>query len=168
METLTGLHRAVTSLRPRRFPRCRRRPSRFRLLHSSPPQRDAKSPTAQNRCPSLTESLVTKMRHSAVQYNCSGCINRAPSRAHAHLARPQVFVVNPRRACAARVTVLGLSVRECVYSRTAGNEPASERYQQLQRNKRSKIKMAILLKQRRSRSRNWHYRGPRCVTQPIN
>ena len=54
------------------------------------------------------------------------------------------------------------------YSRTAGNEAASERYQQLQRNKRSKIKKAILLKRRRSRSRNWHYRGPRCVTQPIN
>ena len=29
-------------------------------------------------------------------------------------------------------------------------------------------KMEILLKRRRSRSRNWHYRGPRCVTQPIN
>ena len=83
-------------------------------------------------------------------------------------------VINPRRACAARVTVLGLSVGQSVcvsvhdYSRTAGNEAASERYQQLQRNKRSKIKMAILLKQRRSRWRNWHYRGPRCVTQPIN
>ena len=51
------------------------------------------------------------------------------------------------------------------HSRTAGNEAASERYQQLQRNKRSKIKKAILLKRRRSRS---HYRGPRCVTQPIN
>ena len=51
-----------------------------------------------------------------------------------------------------------LSVSQCVhdYSRTAGNEGASERYQQLQRNKRSKIKKAILLKRRRSRSRNWH------------
>ena len=73
----------------------------------------------------------------------------------------------PRRACAARVTVLGPSVSQCVhdYSRTEG---ASERYQQLQRNKRSKIKKAILLKRRRSRSRNWHYSGPHCVTQPIN
>ena len=52
------------------------------------------------------------------------------------------------------------------YSRTAGNEGASERYQQLQRNKRSNIKKAILLKRRRSRSRNWHYSGPRCVTSP--
>ena len=69
-----------------------------------------------------------------------------------------------------QVTVLGLSVSVSVYdySRTAGNEEASERYQQLQRNKRSKIKMEILLKRRHSRSRNWHYRGPRCVTQPIN
>ena len=64
-------------------------------------------------------------------------------------------IINPRRACAARVTV---SVSVYDYSRTAGNEAASERYQQLQRNKRSKIKMAILLKQRCSRSRNWHYR----------
>ena len=82
-----------------------------------------------------------------------------------------MFIINPRRACAARVTVLILSVSQSVsvsvhdYSRTAGNKAASERYQQLQRNKRSKI---ILLKRRRSRSRNWHYRGPRCVTQPIN
>ena len=92
--------------------------------------------------------------------------------------RAKASIINPRRACAARVTVLGLSVSQSVsqsvcvsvydYSRTAGNEAASERYQQLQRNKRSKIKMVILLKRRRSRSRNWHYRGPRCVTQPIN
>ena len=33
--------------------------------------------------------------------------------------------VNPRRACAARVTVLGLSLSVCHYSRTAGNEAAS-------------------------------------------
>ena len=85
-----------------------------------------------------------------------------------------VVIFNPRRACAARVTVIVLSVCQSVsvsvhdYSRTAGNEAASERYQQLQRNKRSKTKKAILLKRRRSRSRNWHYRGPRCVTQPIN
>ena len=85
-----------------------------------------------------------------------------------------IVFINPRRACAARVTVLVLSVCQSVsvsvhdYSRTAGNEAASERYQQLQRNKRSKIKKAILLKRRRSRSRNWHYRGPRCVTLPIN
>ena len=83
-------------------------------------------------------------------------------------------VINPRRACAAKVTLLGpsvcLSASQCVhdYSRTAGNEGASERYQQLQRNKRSKIKKAILLKRRRSRSRNWHYSGPRWVTQPMN
>ena len=54
------------------------------------------------------------------------------------------------------------------YSRTTDNEAAYEQYQQLQYNKRSKTKMAILLKRRRSRSRDWHYRGPRCVTQPIN
>ena len=34
-----------------------------------------------------------------------------------------------------------------------------------QRNKCSKTKMTILLKRRRLRSRNWHSRWPRCVTQ---
>ena len=42
------------------------------------------------------------------------------------------------------------------YSRTTGNEDALERYQQLQCNKCSKIKTAILLKRRRSRARNRH------------
>ena len=74
----------------------------------------------------------------------------------AHAQRGLLYLVCPS-VC--------LSVHD--YSRTAGNEGASERYQQLQRNKRSKIKKAILLKRRRSRSRNWHYSGPRCVTQPI-
>ena len=47
-------------------------------------------------------------------------------------------VINPRRACAARVTVVVLcvcvSVCVCVYdySRTTGYEAAYERYQQLQ------------------------------------
>ena len=42
-------------------------------------------------------------------------------------------VINPRRACAARVTVLGLCVCLSVrlYSRTTGNDAAYERYQQL-------------------------------------
>ena len=39
------------------------------------------------------------------------------------------MVINPRRTCAARVIVLGLSV--CLYSRTTGNDAAYERYQQL-------------------------------------
>ena len=42
-------------------------------------------------------------------------------------------VINPRRACAARVTVLDLCVCVSVYdySRTTGNDAAYERYQQL-------------------------------------
>ena len=67
-----------------------------------------------------------------------------------------VVFINPRRACAARVTVLGLSVY--LYSSAAGNEGTLERYQQLQCNKRSKKKMGILLKRRSSIARNWHYR----------
>ena len=68
-------------------------------------------------------------------------------------------VVNPRRACAARVTVVGLCVGRSVclsvddYSRTTGYEAAYERYQQLQcyMYKGMKINVAILLKRLRSR-----------------
>ena len=70
-------------------------------------------------------------------------------------------VINPRRACAARVTVVGLCVclfvclSVCLfvddYSRTTGYEAAYERYQQLQCYKGMKINVAILLKRLRSR-----------------
>ena len=69
--------------------------------------------------------------------------------------------INPRRACAARVTVVGLRVClfACLfvclfvddYSRTTGYEAAYERYQQLQCYKGMKKKVAILLKRLRSR-----------------
>ena len=71
--------------------------------------------------------------------------------------------INPRRACAARVTVVVLcvcvSVCLCVcvcvcvydYSRTTGYEAAYERYQQLQCYKGRKNNVAILLKRLRSR-----------------
>ena len=62
--------------------------------------------------------------------------------------------INPRRACAARVTVVVLvSVSLCVfdYSRTTGYEAACERYQQLQCYKGKKNNVAILLKRLRSR-----------------
>ena len=65
--------------------------------------------------------------------------------------------INPRRACAARVTVLGLCVCLSVclsvddYSRTTGYEAAYERYQQLQCYKGMKNNVAILLKRLRSR-----------------
>ena len=70
-------------------------------------------------------------------------------------------IFNPRRACAARVTVLGLCVCLSVclfvclsvddYSRTTGYEAAYERYQQLQCYKGMKNNVAILLKRLRSR-----------------
>ena len=62
-------------------------------------------------------------------------------------------IINPRRACAARVTVVVLCVRVCVcavYSRTTGYEAAYERYQQLQFYKSKKTNVAILLKRLRS------------------
>ena len=79
-------------------------------------------------------------------------------------------IFNPRfRACAARVTVLGLCVCVCVcvcvclsvstYSPTTGTKPAHKGYQWLQLNKRSKKYVAISLKRRRSGLRNRHRRG---------
>ena len=67
------------------------------------------------------------------------------------------YGLNPRRACAARVTVVGLCVCLSVclfvddYSRTTGYEAAYERYQQLQCYKGMKSNVAILLKRLRSR-----------------
>ena len=66
-----------------------------------------------------------------------------------------VLFINPRRACAARVTVLGLSVcvsvclSVCLFylnSGTTGNKAARERYTRLQRNNRSKNNVADLAK----------------------
>ena len=60
------------------------------------------------------------------------------------------IIINPRRACAARVTVPGLCVCLRLFSdyRLRGGY---ERYQQLQCYKSKKNKMAILLKRRRVR-----------------
>ena len=68
-----------------------------------------------------------------------------------------IIIINPRRACAARVTVVGLYVCLFVclsvydYSRTTGYEAAYERYQQIQCYKGRKNNVAILLKRLRSR-----------------
>ena len=66
-----------------------------------------------------------------------------------------LHIINPRRACAARVTVVGLCLSVCLcvddYSRTTGYEAAYERYQQLQYYKGMKNNVAILLKRLRSR-----------------
>ena len=72
--------------------------------------------------------------------------------AHAWCAKNSL--INPRRACAARVTVVGLCVCRLFvddYSRTTGYEAAYERYQQLQCYKGMKTNVAILLKRLRSR-----------------
>ena len=71
------------------------------------------------------------------------------------------YVINPRRACAARVTVvvlcvcLSICLSVCLfvsdYSRTTGYEAAYERYKQIQCHKGRKINVAILLKRLRSR-----------------
>ena len=62
-------------------------------------------------------------------------------------------LINPPRACAARVTLVVLCVCLSVYdySRTTGYEAAYERYQQLQCYKGKKNNVAILLKRLCSR-----------------
>ena len=67
------------------------------------------------------------------------------------------IVINPRRACAARVTVavqcvcLSVCLSGYDYSRTTGYDAAYERYQQLQCYKSMKTNVWILLKRLRSR-----------------
>ena len=74
-------------------------------------------------------------------------------------------IFNPRRACAARVTVVVLCVCVCaVYSRTTGYEAAYERYQQLQFYKSKKNNVAILLKRLRSGDMAWKQaKKPICI-----
>ena len=61
-------------------------------------------------------------------------------------------VINPRRACAARVTVLGLSFRLSVclsvttFSATTRNKAAKKQYQRVQYHTGLILKMAILVK----------------------
>ena len=62
-------------------------------------------------------------------------------------------IINPRRACAARDTVLDLSVCVCfdTYSGTTGSEAAYEQYQRLQNNANLKSETTIFLKRLRSK-----------------
>ena len=57
----------------------------------------------------------------------------------------------PSAACAARVTILGLSVCPLRYSGTTGYEEASEWHQRLRSNEGMNIKLAIFHKSLRSR-----------------
>ena len=89
--------------------------------------------------------LSTVINHSHSALSVAYCITMC--------IRPlgHCYIINPRRACAARVTVVVLSVCLCTfYSRTTGSETAYERYQQLQCYKRKKNNVAILLKPLRS------------------
>ena len=100
-----------------------------------------------NRKPSEDVDEPTRKEIDVVQ-------NSSSSEAYDVVHGP--IVINPRRACAARVTVVVLcvcvSVCLCVYyySRTTGYEAAYERYQQLQCYKGKKNNVAILLKPLRS------------------
>ena len=62
-----------------------------------------------------------------------------------------VLLINPRRACAARVTVVSVCLSVQTKSRTTGYEGAYGRYQQIQCYKGRKKNVAILLKRLRSR-----------------
>ena len=74
-----------------------------------------------------------------------------------HIGYAALTTVAPRRACAARVTVLyctySLSVcpSVCSYSRTTGYEASHERYQHLQKYANLKNKRAIFLERLHSR-----------------
>ena len=63
------------------------------------------------------------------------------------------IIINPRHACAARVTVLGLCVCVCVsvttFSATTHNRTSNMRYQRPQRDMRKLFKMVFSLKMRR-------------------
>ena len=59
-------------------------------------------------------------------------------------------IINPRRACAARVGLF-VCLSVYAYSRSTGYEAAYERYQQLEGYESMKIKKAIFLKRLRSR-----------------
>ena len=69
------------------------------------------------------------------------------------------YLVNPQRACAARVTVVVLSVCLSVClsvrasSRTAGYEVANEWHQRVVNNENMDINVAIFLKRLRSREK---------------
>ena len=87
-----------------------------------------------------------------------------------HMSTPNFMarIFNHRHAFTARVTVLGL----CVYlsalilalqpmRRIMGNTNSFSTTSARKIN-------GDLLKRRHSRARNWHCRGPHCMTQPIN
>ena len=66
---------------------------------------------------------------------------------HVNQVSIQLFrLINPRRACAARVTVLGLSVCLSVSSRTTGYEAANEWHQWVVNNEKMDSNVAIFLK----------------------
>ena len=80
-------------------------------------------------------------------------------------------VINPRRAYAARVTVVVLCVCVCrlsvsSYSHTTGYEAARDRYQRLHNYASLKNYKAILLKRLRPRTRDWHGRVADRVAWP--
>ena len=65
------------------------------------------------------------------------------------ISSPVVHLINPRRACAARVTVVVPSVRAS--SSTTGYEAANEWHQQVVNDEKIDINVAIFPKRLRSR-----------------
>ena len=75
-------------------------------------------------------------KSSLVLQHCLDLKEQEPEKTFSYIMFfPLLSFINPRRACAARVTVVGLCVCVCVsvrdYSRTTGYEAAYERYQKL-------------------------------------
>ena len=103
-----------------------------------------------------------KLRMHIISISIVCAFSRTPAHVAPKVLHFSAFIllVNPRHACAARVTVLGLCVSVCVcvcvcvclcvhaddYSRAPGYKRTIERYQQPQHYKGSKNNVAILLK----------------------
>ena len=105
--------------------------------------------------------LCAKRMESVIfldHYSQTKCINMIPNHCR---------FINPRRACAAWVTVLGVCVCVCrlsvFNSRPTGYEPAYKRYQRLMLTKGSKNYLCV-----RARARKWHSWGRHFMAQPIN
>ena len=104
----------------------------------------------------VIQTIVTK----AVSICCSRLVP-VKYKGRIHIYRmympSSVCVINPRRACAARVTVLGLSFRLSVclsvttFSATTRNKVAERRYQRVQYHTGLILKMAIFVKVLRSK-----------------
>ena len=117
--------------------------------------------TSPQKVPPLTTRTPPSKTHTTSQTTPPLRQKRHPSRETCTTSMSQNHhllshsLINPRRACAARVTVVVLSVCLSVcpreFSRTTGYEAANEWHQRVVNNEKMDINVAIFSKQLRSR-----------------